>query len=172
MTETPTATKIGLTVTLVVTLTALAVYLAGADHPIDPEYAAPFLWLYSALFLARVAGQLVARRRQPRWLPPTEQWNLSPYHLLLPTQLVILGLMAWIGASFIAGSGPPVTPRPTFGSVVLVFVGIYATSMAARYAVRMARRPEQRWFGGTIPIVFHFVLAAYLTVFGAYHVSY
>ena len=44
--------------------------------------------------------------------------------------------------------------------------------MAARYVVRMARRSEQRWFGGTIPIVFHFVLAAYLTVFGAYHVSY
>ena len=44
--------------------------------------------------------------------------------------------------------------------------------MAARYAVRMRRRPGQRWFGGAIPIVFHFVLAAYLYVLGSFHASY
>jgi hypothetical protein len=32
----------------------------------------------------------------------------------------------------------------------------------------MARRPEQRWFGGTVPIVFHCVLAAFLFVLGSY----
>jgi hypothetical protein len=31
----------------------------------------------------------------------------------------------------------------------------------------MARRPEQRWLGGTIPIVFHWVLAVFLFVLGA-----
>jgi uncharacterized protein len=41
--------------------------------------------------------------------------------------------------------------------------------MAVRYAVRMARRPGERWFGGAIPIVFHCVLAAWLFVFGSFH---
>ena len=48
---------------------------------------------------------------------------------------------------------------------------VYAAGMAVRYAVRMARRPEQRWFGGAIPIVFHFVLASWLLVLGLYHAS-
>jgi hypothetical protein len=33
----------------------------------------------------------------------------------------------------------------------------------------MRRRPDQRWFGGTIPIVFHWVLAAFLLVYGVYN---
>ena len=37
---------------------------------------------------------------------------------------------------------------PGFGGVALSFV--YWTALAIRYAVRMARRPEQRWFGGTV----------------------
>ena len=37
--------------------------------------------------------------------------------------------------------------------------------------VRMARRPDQRWLGGTIPIVFHTVVAAFQWMFGTYHVA-
>jgi hypothetical protein len=44
--------------------------------------------------------------------------------------------------------------------------------MLIRYVWRMSRRPEQRWFGGAIPIFFHWVLAAYLFVFGNFHASY
>jgi hypothetical protein len=36
----------------------------------------------------------------------------------------------------------------------------------------MQRRPEQRWSGGAIPIVFHFVLAAFVYTLGSYHASY
>lgn len=158
--------------TLAVTVSTLAACLALVDRPIEPETAARFLWLYWMLFGIRVAGQLVVRRWHPRWLPPTEQWNLVPYHLLLPAQLFVFGCMGWIYISFVADLRPLVMPRPSLGWVVLAFAGLYATSMAVRYAVRMARRPGQRWFGGTIPIVFHWVLAAYLTVFGAYHASY
>lgn len=150
---TPTATKVALVVTLVVTAAAFAAFLASADTPVEPEDAAPCLWLYSALFLVRVVGQLVARRWHPSWLPPTEHWNLSPYHLLLPTQLVILGVMVFIDVSFSVDEGPAVTPRPTFGWIVLGFAAVYASAMAVRYAVRMTRRPAERWFDGTIPIV-------------------
>jgi hypothetical protein len=53
-----------------------------------------------------------------------------------------------------------------------VLATIYAGAMVVRYAVRMARRPEERWFGGTIPIVFHLVLASYVLVLGRFHASY
>jgi hypothetical protein len=42
--------------------------------------------------------------------------------------------------------------------------------MLLRYAVTMAVHPERRWLGtGTIPIVFHWVLAAYLFTLGRFH---
>jgi hypothetical protein len=40
-----------------------------------------------------------------------------------------------------------------------------------RYIVRMWRRPDQRWLGGTIPIVFHSIVAAFLWIVGRYHLS-
>ena len=43
--------------------------------------------------------------------------------------------------------------------------------MVVRYGVRMRRRPEARWFGGAVPIVFHLVLAAFLFTWGRYNVS-
>lgn len=172
-TRTPTATRVALVGVIAITAAGLAAFVwLRPDGDIEPRFAGWFLWLYSALFLVRVVGQLVVRSRQPSWLPPMEQWNLTPYRLLLPTQLLILGVMGWTDASFTAERGPPVTPRPSLGWVVLGFVAVYATSMVIRYVVRMTRRPGQRWFGGTIPIVFHIVLAAYLTILGAYHVSY
>jgi ABC-type multidrug transport system permease subunit len=38
--------------------------------------------------------------------------------------------------------------------------------MLVRYAVSMALQPEWRWFGHTIPIVFHCVLATFLMTYG------
>ncbi len=171
--DTPIETKIALVAVLALTVATVADFerLRPAAK-IDPRFAGWFLWCFSALFLLRVVGQLVVRAKQPSWLPPMEQWNLTPYRLLLPSQLVILGVMAWIDASFSAGEGLPVTPRPTFGWAVLAFAAVYAGSMAVRYAVRMARQRAERWFGGTIPIVFHWVLASWLFVFGSFNASY
>jgi hypothetical protein len=55
---------------------------------------------------------------------------------------------------------------------MLWFAVVYAVAMAVRYVVRMTRRPAQRWFGGTIPIVFHWVLASFVAVLGSFHASY
>jgi hypothetical protein len=41
-------------------------------------------------------------------------------------------------------------------------------SMALRYALTMIFLPEMRWLGGAIPIFFHFVLAAFLYVWGKF----
>jgi hypothetical protein len=169
---TPGPTKLALGATFVVTAAALTVFLLErAGGSIDARFAAAFLWLFSALFLLRVAGQVLVRLRRPTWLPPTEQWNLTPYRLLLPVQLLILALMLWIDIDFSRGRGFWIDARPTLGEGVLWFSAVYASAMAVRYVMRMSRRPEQRWFGGTIPIVFHWVLAGFLVVFGSYHAS-
>lgn len=171
--RTPLPTRAALIATLSVTTAALAEFMRRrSDAAVDPQLVGAVLWLLSALFLLRVAGQLYVRLRHPAWLPPTDDWNLTPYRLLLPVQIGILGVMTWLNAEFSSGDGPPVDPRPGLGEGLVAFSYVYAGAMAVRYAVRMARRPGERWFGGTIPIVFHFVLAAYVYVFGSYHASY
>lgn len=170
---TPFPTKAALVAALAITGGALAEFVRRRpETAIDTQLAAWFLWLFSALFLLRVMGQLYVRLRRPAWLPPTEEWNLTPYRLLLPAQIAILGLMAWLNVAFSLGQGEPVEPRPWLGEAFLAFSYVYAGVMALRYVVRMTRRPSERWFGGTIPIVFHFVLASYVFVLGSYHASY
>jgi len=46
---------------------------------------------------------------------------------------------------------------------------IYLSAMVLRYILRMSFYPDQRWFGGTIPIFFHWVLAAFLLVVAGFH---
>ena len=41
--------------------------------------------------------------------------------------------------------------------------------MIVRYILRMSLYPEERWFGGAIPIIFHWVLATYIIPLGLYH---
>ena len=125
------------------------------------------LWLCALLMLLRVVGQLVVVLRAPRWLPPMEQWQsgLVPYPFLLSSQAVVLALMFWIAADVARGAGFWVSPMPALGRIVLVWSYLYAGAMVVRYVVRMTRRPDQRWLGGTIPIIFHCVLAAFQWTF-------
>ena len=60
---------------------------------------------------------------------------------------------------------------PVLGRIVLGWSYLYAAAMVVRYAIRMARRPDQRWTGGTIPIIFHLVLATFQWTFAQYHAS-
>ena len=137
----------------------------------DPHSLSLVLWLCSVLMFLRVAGQLVVCLRAPSWLPPMSAWQsgLVPYAFLLSTQAVVLFLMFWIASDFWSGSGVWVHPWPRLGRIVLVWSYLYAGAMVARYAIRMARKPDQRWLGGTIPIIFHCVLAAFQWTFAQYH---
>ena len=137
----------------------------------DPATYGYFLWLFLFLFFLRVLGQVIVVLFHPRWLPRMSQWysGLMPYELLLPTQLVMLVIMAWMSADFSRGEGFFVAPKPLTGLIVVWFSYLYFTSMVVRYIIRMTRWPDQRWLGGTIPIIFHCVLAAFLWVFGTYH---
>lgn len=163
------ATKVILLAVLGMTA-ASAVYVLQRDE-LDARRAAAFLLLSTALFVMRVVGQIVVLRRAPAWLPPMDKWNLVPYKLLLPIQLVFIAVMAGVAATLLTGEGPLVEPEDSLGRFLIGFSLVYAAVMATRYGVRMARRPEERWFGGAIPIVFHLVLAAFLLTWGKYHVT-
>lgn len=170
---TPVATDVALVGTVLTTLGALLTFVLSYPRTeIDPVTASPFVWLFLGLFLLRVSGQVFVLRRSPGWLPPMGQWNLMPYRFLLPTQIVLVGLMAWIGADLSRGAGVFADPVPAAGTALVLLSYVYAGAMVARYIVRMRRRPDQRWAGGAIPIVFHLVLAAFVFTFGTYHASY
>jgi hypothetical protein len=136
-----------------------------------PQSLSLVLWLCSVAMFLRVAGQLVVYLRAPSWLPPMKQWQsgLVPYRMLLATQAIVLILMFWIATDVARASGVWVQPLPRLGRVVLVWSYLYAGAMVVRYSVRMARRPAERWFGGTIPIIFHTVLAVFQWTFALYH---
>lgn len=139
----------------------------------DPADYALFLALCTGLLFLRVVGQIVVVLFSPRWLPPMEQWQsgLLPYPLLLLGQAVVMTLMIWISLDFGTGTGYFVRPAPYWGPRVVTFSWIYLGGMVVRYVVRMVRRPDQRWFGGTIPIIFHSVVALFLWAFGDYHTA-
>jgi hypothetical protein len=167
---TPGATKLLLVVVLLVTGATVAWYLLAASAD-DPRAAGAALLLLTLLFVGRVVGQVTVALAAPSWLPPMWQWNLLPYRYLLPIQAVFIAVMATVSAAFLRGTddGALTEPRRTVGAAVVAVSGVYAGAMAVRFAVRMRRRPGQRWFGGTIPIVFHWALAAFLLVYGVYN---
>ena len=169
----PRVTEAVLLVTLLLTASAVAVFrVRTVATEVDPRLAGAFLWFFLELFLLRVLGQIVVVLRAPCWLPPMEQWNLTPYRLLLPTQILFLAAMGWIATDLTRGAGFLARPNSVLGFSLIGFSYVYVGVMVIRYAIRMGRRPEQRWSGGAIPIVFHFVLAAFVHTLGNYHASY
>jgi hypothetical protein len=131
------------------------------------------MWLLTAAFFLRVVGQALVVFAGVTFLPPMEEWysGLMAYHLLLPAQIVILALMLKINVDVGSGKGFFGVPRRILGRPLRVFGILYAAAMVLRYALTMALRPERRWLGGTIPIVFHLVLAAYLLILSRYQLG-
>jgi uncharacterized protein len=131
------------------------------------------LRLFTALLVSRVLGQLIVAGLAPKWLPPFDQWQsgILPYAWLLAGQAVVLVLMVWISSDFSRGSGYWIAPHPLLGRAALAWSYLYFGAMAIRYVLRMTHRRDQRWFGGTIPIIFHSLVAAFQWTFGTYHAA-
>ena len=129
------------------------------------------LWMLLFAFCCRVLGQALVVFLDVTWLPPMEEWysGLMAYPLLLPTQLLIIAVYTKVCWDFTRGDGYFVQAKPLFGRGVLWFGYVYLAAMVLRYIIRMSLYPEARWFGGTIPIFFHWVLASFIIAFGQYH---
>jgi hypothetical protein len=130
------------------------------------------LGTFTLLFALRVAGQVMVGIGEVSLLPPFEQWysGLLPYPLLLPVQIALIILMLKIVRDFARGDGIFVDLKPRTGIILQILGVIYFLSMVGRYVVTMVLHPELRWFTGTIPIWFHFVLAAFVFTLGHYQV--
>lgn len=122
------------------------------------------LLILLVLFVARVTGQIVVALMQPRWLPPMKDWysGLMPYRYLLPAQIAIIALMIAMTRQIAAGA--PQNRNLAIG--IFVFATVYALAMLVRFVILRRRHPDYRWYeGGMIPILFHWVLAAFLFVY-------
>ena len=156
---------------LIIVLAITAVALVWWTDFENPSDIASILWLFTGLFVLRVVGQMLVAVSHQSWLPPMEQWNLVPYTILLPIQLVFIAVMIWIDLAFTWETGISIATYPGFGRFLIIFSAVYALAMPIRYVIRMSRRPDQRWFGGTIPMVFHIVLASYLYILGGFYAA-
>jgi len=136
----------------------------------DPGPYSVFLILFTLLLFGRVIGQVIVYLYAPRWLPPMDEWQsgLLPYPVLLVSQAVVLTFMTLICVDFVRTRGFFFEPHPAGGVFSVWFAYVYFGGMIVRYIVTMTRRPERRWFGGTIPIVFHSIMAAFLWTWGKY----
>lgn len=131
----------------------------------------PVLAVLTLLFLLRVLGQALVAGFGVAWLPAMEHWHsgLIPYPTLFTIQLLMLIVMAKITRDIWLGTGFFALVRPSWSRPLIYISAIYAGAMAFRYALTMAFYPEMRWLGGTIPILFHFVLAGFVYVVGRFH---
>jgi uncharacterized protein len=129
------------------------------------------LLLLLFLFCLRVIGQMLVAFLHVTFLPPMKEWfsGLLPYPELLTSQFLIIVLFGKICLDFYRRQGYFVEPSWRFGKSLWIFGLIYLSGMVIRYVLRMSFYPSQRWFGGTIPIFFHWVLAAFLLVVAKYH---
>jgi hypothetical protein len=120
------------------------------------------------LFVGRVAGQILAATVAPRWLPPMARWysGLMPYRYLLPTQILFIAVMLAMIVGVARGAFTLGAPHPTAGRWIVWASYLYALGMAIRSVGYAMAPPEKR--GVLIPIVFHFVLAAFLFVYGQF----
>ncbi len=130
------------------------------------------LWILIALFVFRVIGQLVVVLYAPTFLPPMKEWysGLMPYQYLLPSQILIIIFFTKVTLDISRGSGYWAKPKRKLGLWLRNFGIVYLAAMVVRYVLRMSLYPDERWFGGTIPIFFHWVLASYIILLGSYHV--
>jgi hypothetical protein len=130
------------------------------------------LWLLLGLFLLRVGGQLAVALGFAPFLPPMEEWysGLLPYRPLLASQILIVAVFATVCVHVSRGAGYFASPRGWLGVPLQIFGWVYVAAMVVRYVVTMTIHAERRWAGaGTIPIVFHLVLAAFLLVLADHH---
>jgi putative CocE/NonD family hydrolase len=129
------------------------------------------LWVLLALFTLRVAGQLLIAVGFGGSLPPWEEWfsGLVPYPQLLTSQIVIIIFLTKVCIDFTRERGFFVLPRRSLGTALLAFGSVYLGVMVTRYVIRMTLYPPERWTGGSIPIFFHWVLAAFILIVGTHH---
>ena len=120
------------------------------------------LFLFTIFFLLRVLVHFFVRIISVEWFPPESEWlsGALPYQYLLASQILILFSLFKVCRDFWYRSGYFYKPN-NFLTYWLLPIGItYLLAMVLRYILRMSLYSPERWTGGSIPVFFHWVLAA------------
>jgi hypothetical protein len=135
-----------------------------------PRSVAALLWVLTALFTARVLGQVVQRWWPQPFLPPFNSFQGSglPYPLLLTAQVVILGLMMRTALRVRSGTH---RRSPAQQKALAWFAFVYMGGSILRIVIGIFVPAAPAWFTTWIPAFFHLVLAAFVMVL-ALHVRY
>ena len=122
------------------------------------------LSLFTAVFAIRTATQFVLQFHESTLLPEFDLWDSGTmsYPSLLLAQLLLLAIMV-IGCCF----ARPSLPRPGLGNFILVIGWVYMFTMVTRMIIGAFDLHPSTWFDGSVSTAFHFVLAAYVLVFGS-----
>jgi uncharacterized protein len=142
---------------------------AGSSTPVPSRRYAPWLWLLTFLFVLRVAAQPAALRFGTSPLPQFDAWHsgVVPYPLLLMTQL---GIVVWLVHTAWTFSTGSVAARYRLGVAMLAFGTVYLTTMLARLVLGATLLSDHGWFARPLPTIFHIFLAAYILIYGHFHV--
>jgi hypothetical protein len=126
------------------------------------------LWVFTALFAARVAGQAIQRWLPQALLPPPDAFQGSnlPYPLLLGAQLAILAVMIAVAWRVQHGR---IVRNPGAARILGWLGGAYMAFALGRIAVGLGIPGAPEWFRTWIPAFFHIVLAGYVLAISLYH---
>ena len=121
------------------------------------------------LFVFRVAGQLMVANGLAPYLPPMNEWQsgLLPYPVLVFFQIIIIFLYAKVCFDIKKGEGFFFHYQPVLKKYLLLLGIFYLVAMVLRYVIYMTLVPEARWLKGTIPIIFHMILAGFIILYAS-----
>lgn len=122
------------------------------------------LLLLCAIFAARVFIQFGLQFTSVSFLPVFNLWHSEamPYLVLFSAQVALLTSMIY-GA--ITSKNRVI--RPKLGQLFCVLGFIYLFAMLSRLAIGITESSDKLWFEGAVPTAIHFILIAYVFVFGA-----
>lgn len=128
------------------------------------------LSVLAALFVFRVAAQLIQFWHPMEVLPPFEAWHSGalPYGMLLAAQGAIGSLCGRIIWRLYQGGIPQSTKK---GKWLLYLGSLYLVVMSIRLVLGLTIASQHAWFGATLPAFFHLVLAMFVILYGRYHLT-
>ena len=123
---------------------------------------------FTALFAGRVVAQAIQFVHPVDVLPPFSafQGSALPYAVLLPAQLVILGMM--LRSTLAVGMGSH-APIPARGRFLAWFGALYFAGSVLRLGLGVLVPGAAPWFRAWISGVFHLVLASFVLVLADCH---
>ncbi|MDR4494846.1 MAG: hypothetical protein AB7P17_11605 [Nitrospirales bacterium] len=128
------------------------------------------LLILTCFFMFRVMAQLIQVWHPVAFLPSFDIWQSGalPYPLLVATQIVILVVCLRIVWRMFRGVVVPIHKK---GKKLWSLGGVYFVTMSIRLVLGFTVAPDHFWLGATLPTVFHLVLAAFLLIYGRFHLQ-